>query len=167
MHKAVIFALSGTLILAPLAAQAQVYQWKDASGKTVVSDTPPPGNSRSMRSLSNGGTIEKAAQLQSAGTPAPTSPPAETSPKTVADRELEYRKRQQENKEKAEKLAKETENETRKQKACEQVRRQLAVAQSGRPIVTIGDNGEQQVMNDSARSEEIERMNQQIGENCR
>lgn len=40
--------LIACLALSCAAAQAQVYRWTDASGRTVVSDTPPPGKARNV-----------------------------------------------------------------------------------------------------------------------
>ncbi|QKV56827.1 MAG: DUF4124 domain-containing protein [Dechloromonas sp.] len=34
-----------------LTAHAQTYQWKDSSGRTVISDTPPPGSARDARGI--------------------------------------------------------------------------------------------------------------------
>lgn len=36
------------LTLACLSAQAQTYRWTDSSGRTVISDTPPPGTAKKV-----------------------------------------------------------------------------------------------------------------------
>lgn len=36
------------LTLACLSAQAQTYRWTDPSGRTVISDTPPPGSAKKV-----------------------------------------------------------------------------------------------------------------------
>ena len=41
MKKALLLLI---LMALPLMVHAQVYKWKDASGKTIYSDVPPPSN---------------------------------------------------------------------------------------------------------------------------
>jgi len=36
------------LALASICVQAQTYRWVDSAGRTVISDTPPPGKSKSL-----------------------------------------------------------------------------------------------------------------------
>ena len=38
-------------LLALTGAQAQAYRWTDNSGKTVISDTPPPGKARDTKTM--------------------------------------------------------------------------------------------------------------------
>lgn len=38
--------LAASLLLTGVAADAQTYRWIDANGRTVLSDTPPPGQAR-------------------------------------------------------------------------------------------------------------------------
>ncbi|WP_415036788.1 DUF4124 domain-containing protein [Azonexus sp.] len=38
--------LAASLLLTGVAADAQTYRWTDANGRTVLSDTPPPGQAR-------------------------------------------------------------------------------------------------------------------------
>ena len=43
MKPALALAFGIASALALSTAQAEVYQWKDSAGRTMVSDTPPPG----------------------------------------------------------------------------------------------------------------------------
>jgi Domain of unknown function (DUF4124) len=45
-----------TLLALPLAASAQIYSWKDASGKTIYSDKPPLEKKVQTRELMSGKT---------------------------------------------------------------------------------------------------------------
>lgn len=44
------------LALASVGAQAETYRWTDASGQTVVTDTPPPGKAKGV--VKTGGSAE-------------------------------------------------------------------------------------------------------------
>lgn len=43
-----------SLCLTSLSAQAQTYRWVDSSGRTVISDTPPPGKAKGVAQLGGG-----------------------------------------------------------------------------------------------------------------
>jgi hypothetical protein len=61
-----------TLLALPLAAGAQIYSWKDASGKTIYSDKPPLEKKAQTRELMSGKTGGA-----EGGTPAPKEKAAE------------------------------------------------------------------------------------------
>ena len=42
------------LALASLAATAETYRWVDPAGRTIISDTPPPGRAREVARTGNG-----------------------------------------------------------------------------------------------------------------
>ena len=42
------------LALASLAASAETYRWTDSTGRTIISDTPPPGRARDVARTGNG-----------------------------------------------------------------------------------------------------------------
>lgn len=178
MKQLAVLLIGFAALSSPLSsATADIYQWKDASGKTIISDTPPPGNSRGARTFSGQSAIERAAPEAKDAPPAPGDgskppeggkppegkPPA--GPKTVADKELDFRKRQQEAKEAAEKKAKEEAKTQEKQRFCQQAQRNLDALQSGRRMISAnGSNGE--LMGSDERSQETARLTQQINENC-
>ena len=153
------FRILGLALLASsLIAHAQVYQWKDANGKTIVSDTPPPGGVKASRSFggSPSMSIEKPAATSDAN-----------APKSMADKDADFKKRQQDNKLKSELKAKDEEFAKEKQQFCEQARRQIATMEAKGPVATVNEKGEQQLMNADQRMEEIERVRKQMAENCK
>lgn len=101
MKLKLITALTATLFSASVLAQ--VYQWKDVNGRTVVSDTPPPGSVNSKQTPRT--TVQTIAP--SAPAAAPAAQASSEGSKSVSERDMEFRKRQQEAKEKAEKAAQE------------------------------------------------------------
>lgn len=159
MKLALVFALGIASTAAMVSANAQTYQWKDSSGRTVISDTPPPGTVKAPRAVGSpppvATTVEKSADK-----------PAEA-PKTTAEKDLEFRKRQQEAREKAEKAAKEQAATEINRRNCEQARRSLAALEANQPMATIDEKGEQKLMDTTQRDQEMERSRRFIAESCK
>jgi hypothetical protein len=145
------------ILTASFSAHAQIYQYKDASGKTVISDRPPPAGASKARTVSSEAASE---------TKAPAESPA-SAPKTAADRELEFKKRQQAQKEGADKAQKEESDKAARKEDCERARRQLAALESGERIATRDDKGERVFIDDSARAAETDRTRKFIAETCK
>lgn len=157
-------AAAATSVAAINAAYAETYQWKDSSGQTVVSDTPPPSNARNRRAI--GGQqpaviSEKSAEKPADGAKAPEGP------KTTAEKEMEFKKRQQEAKEKADKQAKEAAAEAEKNDNCERAKRNLTALENNQPMVTVDDKGQRKYMDTTQREQELERARRVIAETCK
>ena len=131
-------------------AGAQIYQWKDESGKTVISDRPPVGSVRVQRKSDTGTSI----------------PPASSTQPSLADRDLEFRKRQRDSQDKAAKLEKEQAAAKEKQEYCTNMRRQLVSLESGERIVRRDDNGERYFLEEAQREQEIAKLRQSMQSNC-
>ena len=144
------FALAVIALLAATTASAQVYEWKDERGKTHYSDKPPVGTSAVKKS---------AAPVSSA----PSSSPQ----KTTADRELEFRKRQKEAQENAEKAKKDQAASTDQKDNCENARRALEVLESGERIALRDGQGERYYLDDAQRQQETDKARQLIQANCK
>ena len=141
-------ALVVALFLA-LPAGAQIYQWKDANGKTVMSDKPPVGQVRQQK------TIESETQTQGG-----------QKQKTLADRDLEFRKRQKESQESSEKARKEEASSAEKMENCANARRQLQVLESGERIALRDDKGERYFMDDAQREQDIAKARRFVDSSC-
>lgn len=150
MKPAFLFALAiaSTATLVPV--QAQTYQWKDSNGRTVVSDTPPPASTRQARTLPGANDNAKASEA----------------PQSMAERNMEFKKRQQEAKERADKESRESMASAEKKDSCERARRQLLALESGQRISNTDEKGERRFMDDAERQREIERTRKFIGESC-
>jgi len=141
--------LIATLVTAT-ALHAQVYEWKDANGKTIYSDQAPVGNVRQLRKLDAGATA--------------ASSPAQ---KSTADREMEFRKRQKEAQESAEKAGKEQTASAAQTENCANARRQLQALESGERISLRDDKGERYFLGDAQRNQEIVKMREAVQSNCK
>ena len=144
------FALAVIALFVATAAGAQVYEWKDDRGKTHYSDKPPVGTS----------AVKKSAAPESS---APSSSPQ----KTTADRELEFRKRQKEAQENAEKAKKDQAASTDQKDNCENARRALEVLESGERIALRDNQGERYYLDDDQRQQEVAKARQAIQSSCK
>ena len=136
-------------LLVALAAHAQVYEWKDEKGKTHYLDKPPSA-AVSARKLGE-------------SSPATANTPPQA---TAAERELDFRKRQKDAQDKAEKDRQQQSAAKEKADACEAARRQLELLESGERIVQRDANGERVYLDDAQRQQEAEKTRRLIQSAC-
>ncbi|MDR3158674.1 MAG: DUF4124 domain-containing protein [Zoogloeaceae bacterium] len=130
-------------------AQAEVYKWKDAQGRTIISDTPQPGKK---------------------ATAVPSATPADTDDngviKTLDDQDLEFKKRQEERRAAEKKQNEETADAAKKAENCDRSRRNLEMLESGARISQQNEKGDREFMGDQQRQNEIDRIRRNVQENC-
>jgi hypothetical protein len=155
--QAFIFALATASTVAFSNAAAQTYQWRDSNGRTIISDTPPPAlKKENVRTMGEAST-SPAGAVKSAPTEAP---------KSMAEKELEFKKRQQENAEKAEKETKEKAAAAAKRDNCQRAKKHLAILESGQRIANIDEKGERRFMDDSERAKELDYARRGMKDSC-
>lgn len=162
-----------------LPSNAETYIWKDAAGKTIISDSPPPRTSKPARNVGvskapiytqpaqeNGGNevgtstpVDTAAQPEAA----PAAPP----PKSMADRELEFRKRQMETRDREEKAAQEAQAKAQRRDECARATQYLEALRNGQRIARFNDKGEREIIGDEQRDAEIARAKQSADNLCK
>ncbi len=154
MKNALIFALAVASTAAAVSAHAQSYQWRDSNGRLVISDRPPPASVRDARPVNP-------------APPAASSTTESTAPRTTAEQNMEFRKRQQEARERSDKDTKDAAAAAQKRENCERARNQLATLESGnhRLVVPDGKGGEVFVEGD-VKETEMERTRKIIAESC-
>ena len=151
--------LAATSAIATNVVFAQTYQWKDSSGNTVISDTPPPANAANRRAI---GTSQPSVVSEK-----PAEKAADTL-KTTAEKDLEFKKRQQDNKEKAEKQAKEQAVQAERAENCERAQKNLAILENNQPVAVGGyDSGQSRHMDMQQRQQEMDRARRMIAESCK
>ena len=152
-HTAVALLLCGLFST----ASAQVYQWKDANGKTVYSDKPPAGKSVSIKQAPpSSDNIGELPSETKAGEP--------KGPKSLAERDLDFRKRQKENQEQAEKARNEQRQANQRSEYCDNNQRYLKTLESGERIATRDDKGERNYLDDAQREQEIAKTRQALSQ---
>jgi hypothetical protein len=160
---ALLLALATALPVA-----AQIYSWKDKDGRTVYSDVPPPTGE--VKTLQRGRTSPPPpppAATEGAAAPAGGASADPAKPKSTADRDLEFRQRRAAEAEAQAKAEKDAAAITERQRFCEQARNQLTALQSGQRIARPNAAGEREFLDDSARAEETNRLQQQIDQSCK
>lgn len=138
-----LIALAVLLAVTPVSAQ-KLYKWVDQAGKVHYSDQPPPANARS----------EKKLEVRSSPSGV-TGSSTGTGPKSAADLDQEFRKRQLQRAENEQKLAKESESNAEKQRNCVESKNRLAALERGGRITRWGPNGEQQYLSDEEIAREV------------
>lgn len=137
-------------------AHAGVTKWVDADGKVQYSDQPPPTAAKS-----------KALSIKTS----PALPKATSSSngedRSIAEKELEFRKRQVKTEEAAAKEAKDQEEAKRAKAGCEQARRQLQALQEGQRMSKYNEKGERVFMEDSDRPQAINEAKQAVDSWCK
>ncbi len=141
------------LLLASTAAFAALNKWVDAEGKVHYSDEPPPPN------------VKSTTLRPSAAPPVATSAPG--APKTLAEREAELKKAQQEKKEAADRAAQEQANRETERANCAAARQSLRSLQAGGRLAEYDASGELSYVEDDERQQRIAKAQQDVAEWCK
>lgn len=166
MKNTFSIALAFLLAVAVLpVASAQPYKWKDEKGQTVIGDTPPPRSSKAKKLGGDSGAAGGPTTAEPAATAATTPQPA--APKSAAEKEMEFRKRQQESREKEEKEAKEQADAAKRKQNCAQAQQALRTLESNQRITTINEKGENQFLDEEKRQAETGRAREAVAEWCK
>ncbi|MDR0234465.1 MAG: DUF4124 domain-containing protein [Zoogloeaceae bacterium] len=152
-HFLVAVALVLGIAAAPPVA-AQVYKWKDAEGRTVISDRPRSGGGKEDLVIPG---------VQS--TPA-NDPSAQPAAPTLADKEIEFRKRQQEQRESAAKAEAEKQEADKKAENCKRAQNDLKALESGRRVSVTDESGASIPIDDARRQAEIEKAREYLRSQC-
>lgn len=140
-----------SLLFAATSALAQIYTWKDENGRTVMSDQPPVGKSATRK-------------MPTPQAPAASNAPA---PKSFAEKEMDYRREQQERQEKSKKAEEEATQAKQRKENCDSARRNLQLYQSGERIARRNDSGEREFLDDEQRAAAAAKAQQRVNEWCR
>lgn len=145
-------------LLLAFSVQAQVYEYKDASGRTVYSDQPPTGAAARSHTVIKEATKEAEA---------PAAVKAGAPQTSIADRELEFRKRQKELQEATAKADKERLDKAARKDDCERAKKSLQLLESGERVAVRDDKGERAFMDDNQRAAEADRARKAVADLCR
>ena len=139
------------LLLASSLAFGQIYSWRDAEGKMHYSDTPPTG-----------------ADAKTMKVPAPAADDGGAAArKSLADKELEFKKRQTAAAEAAAKADKDKQAEAQRQSNCTQARNALQGLESGQIRYKSDSDGGRVGLDGALRDEEIARARAAVQSWCK
>jgi hypothetical protein len=161
------------LALVPAPDAHAQFQWRDANGRMVYSDLPPPV-SVPPRSVLNapagqapagmsGGSGETAA----AGPASAVAPAPGARPPSAADRELQYQKRRLERAESERKAAEAATQARRVSAACEDSRNEIRTMESGMRMASVNERGEREVVTEAERQRRLDAAHRQVRELCK
>lgn len=143
-----------TLLALPLVAGAQIYSWKDASGKTIYSDRPPLEKKVQTRELmsgkTTGGEPTEPANKEKAGE-------GKASAEAKAGNETTSAKNPEDAKAEAD----------ARQKLCDNARSQLTVLQKQGIVITKDAKGEDTPLVGEARKAAAEQATKDVAHWCK
>ncbi|MCG3187883.1 MAG: hypothetical protein IOMNBAOH_02563 [Rhodocyclaceae bacterium] len=164
-----VLLMAGVAALVGVAQAADVYKYRDASGRIIYSDSPPP-------------KVRGAEKLPAVPTPPPTVRPTDggaadrataqdsaksTAPKTLAERELESRQRREAEQEKARKAEQEAQQAAMRKQNCDAAQRQIAAIESGQRLARFNEKGEREFLDDAARARELDAARKAAADWCK
>lgn len=159
-------AAAFALAAAPVHAQ---WMWKDEGGHVIASDMPPPPgtpSSRIMKSPRAGPPPRQVADAPATDQAKPDAAKAEA-PKSLADRDLDYKQREKERAEAAKKSDEEATKAKALQENCTAVRGNLAGLQAGGRASRVNERGEKVYLDDTQRQAEVTKAQGQIAQYCK
>jgi len=154
----------GLALCVALQASAQMYKWVDSDGKVQYSDKPPPSNIKTEKLRVPGRAASAPAASEGKG--AAQKDAAKAGPKTAAQEEQAFRKRQLD-------ASKAQEAETQKQaealeraENCKRAKAALAILQIGGRQMRIDEKGERVFLDDQQIGQETARAQQEAATAC-
>jgi len=142
--------------------------WRDSSGNVTYSDAPPPPGVPATDILRQPSSliplptpVENApVKGESAASSAPTGP------RSLADQEAEFRKRQTEQRKSQEKQAQEQMQAAQRADDCNRARAYRQTLGDGTPVLDSDSNGNRSYLDDARRAAEMQRAQDVIAKNC-
>jgi len=167
MIRIVVFVFAS---LSLASANAQVYKCIDAAGKIIYSQNPCPANTTS-------GTVTRRVDRPSAApTATPDAGPADkaakgdaakkSGPKTAADQEQDFRKRQQDQAKAAKESGEKSAEAQRKEQNCRSARERLAQYEIGGRMTRINPQGERYYLDDTQIEQGRARARSDVAQAC-
>ncbi|MES2015450.1 MAG: DUF4124 domain-containing protein [Pseudomonadota bacterium] len=150
---------AGALLALTSVAHAQ-YVWIDAKGNKQMSDQGPPSDVPASKILKAPGRAKLALGVTGDAAAEESASAAPAAPKTVADREADFRKRHKEKTEADAKAASMAANQAQRQVACDAARIRNTELASGKRL-RGADNG---VLDDAGRAAQQASTNQTLAE---
>jgi ubiquitin len=159
------FALAAGLCLS-LSAAAQ-WQWVDSAGNKVFSDRPPPPDIPDKNVLRRPSGSRPVASVPPAAAASAAVKPGEAVPKVAGkDKELEEKRKQAEDAEASKKAAEQEKVAKAKAENCVRARQGKANYDSGVRIARTNAQGEREIIDDTTRAAETQRLQQIINTDC-
>lgn len=184
--RSVLCGLAAAFLVVWGSAEAVPWQWRDAQGRMVYSDRPPPADVRASQivrspaappatSASPGSATAASTPTPVPGAPehadAPATARAGTSPAaapaaTWVERERAFRARQAEREAKEAKARDEEERAALAKRACEDTQRTIRTLESGLRVVSVNTRGESETLDDAERARRLKTARADLERHC-
>jgi Domain of unknown function (DUF4124) len=162
----VLGALAATLCMSIATAQAVPWKYRDAQGRIVVSDLPPPAGIPDKDILERPTTV-----LRRAAAPKPAASAAATAASTAVaqgnDPELEARRKKAATEQEQKQKAEQEKDAVQRADNCSRAKGHLAALGDGMRIARTNDKGEREILDDKGRADEMQRARQTIASDCK
>jgi type IV secretory pathway VirB10-like protein len=145
-------------------AQAQIKCWTTADGKRACGDTPPPG--AKVRTVKDASASSDAAPASASAAKDGAAKDAKKGPLTPAEREQDYRKRQQESQKASAKADQERQDQSAKKEDCERAKEYLRTLESGQRIARTNPSGERYFLEENQVAQETAKARQAAQKAC-
>jgi type IV secretory pathway VirB10-like protein len=170
MNPVIRIVGAAALLLATGLAQAQ-YAWIDDKGVRHFSDQPPPASTPGNRIVKAPGKPSVSELLQekpaeAAPDKAPAASPEQAHKPTLAERDAQNRKREQERAKAEAKEAEEARHKKAQAENCDSARRYKALMDTGIRVADADEHGERRFISDEERAQRAAKANKVI-EGCR
>lgn len=139
------------MLLIPVAVSAQIYSWRDASGKIHYSDQPPGERGAKTRTL--GPSFSESTD---------TAPAA----KTAADKRTDASRQKLQDKDKAAEAERQRNEDAQRLLACERARMNLQGLQSGQIRFRMTPGGEREALDGAVRDAELAEAQRAVDVSC-
>ena len=150
------------LVCAPVGAQT--YKWTDADGKVHYSDQPPPANVKEQGTIKpRNPSAPTSSAPQAGGDKGATA----AKPKTYAEQESDFQKRQVEAAEREAAEKKKAADAAEKKQNCEQARSHVRSLQAGTRMTRTNAQGEREYFTDAEIAQDLERSKKAADQWCK
>jgi hypothetical protein len=161
--KRITLAIMALCLAMP--AAAQMYKWKDANGKWQYSDAPPPGNVKAEKL--RGAAAPPEAPAASADKQGAAKDASKSGPKTIAEQEQAFRKRQLDAAKANEANEKKLADARIQEENCKRNRQALAGFEAGGRQSRINEKGERVYLDDAQLAAEAVKAREAVASTCK
>ena len=164
----VLATLATTLLFVGVAtAQSVPWKYRDAQGRIVVSDLPPPAGVQDKDILERPTTLVR----RSSG-PATVAASAPATAATTAmaqgnDPELEARRKKALSEQETQQKVQQERDAAQRAENCSRAKGHLAALNEGLRIARTNEKGEREILDDKGRAEEMQRARQVMASDCK
>lgn len=155
----------GLMLCLALPASAQMYKWVDSNGKVQYSDKPPPSNIKTEKLREAAPAASAPAASEDKG--AAKKDAAKAGPRTQAEEEQAFRKRQLDTAKAQQAEDKKQAEARQKEENCTRARAALTNLEMGGRQVRIDDKGERVFLEEDQIARETAKARQDVATACK